>query len=79
MGVDYWTPMIAFIRDRLVTEKTVDTDDLRLLMVTDSPEEAIAYIASCAVPAAEAAGGHSPTPTPVLGESARPKTAPAAR
>ena len=45
MGVDYWEPMLEFIRDRMLTEKTISPRDLELLFVTDSPEEAVDRIA----------------------------------
>ena len=79
MGVDYWEPMIGFMRERLIAEHTISPEDLRLLMVTDSPEEAIAHIASCAMPAVAAAEPKQPAPMPVLGEQKRPKTGQAFR
>ena len=45
MGVDYWSPMLAFIRDRMLSEKTISPEDLNLLVLTDSPEEAVDRIA----------------------------------
>jgi uncharacterized protein (TIGR00730 family) len=45
MGKDYWEPLIAFFRERLITERTIDPRDLDLLVVTDSPEEAVDRIA----------------------------------
>mgnify|MGYP000602938416 CR=1 FL=1 len=45
MGVDYWSPMIDFIRQRMVVEKTISPADLDILTVTDSPEEACDAIA----------------------------------
>jgi uncharacterized protein (TIGR00730 family) len=45
MDKDYWEPLIAFFRERLVTERTIDPRDLDLLVVTDSPEEAVDRIA----------------------------------
>jgi uncharacterized protein (TIGR00730 family) len=77
MGVEYWTPMIDFIRERLISEKTINPEDLRLLMLTDSCDEAMSHIQACAVPAAREAETHKGTPMAVLGESAAPKTAPA--
>lgn len=48
MGRDYWQPMIDFIRDRMVLEKTIDPRDLDLLVLTDSPEEAVDRISDVA-------------------------------
>src|ERR1700693_4952900 len=39
MGGEYWRPLIQFMRDRLVTEGTIDPGDEQRLQVTDSPEE----------------------------------------
>ena len=77
MGVDYWTPMLDFIRERLILEGTINPEDLRLLMLTDSPDEAMAHIASCAVSAAREAESQKATPMSVLGESVPTKTGPA--
>jgi len=44
MGSDFWGEMRNFIRGTLVAEGTISPEDLQLLYVTDSPEEAIAYI-----------------------------------
>jgi uncharacterized protein (TIGR00730 family) len=44
MGVDYWEPLMAFMRDRLLAEATVDENDLKLMIVTDSVDEAMAHI-----------------------------------
>ena len=75
MGVEYWTPMLDFIRGRLVAEKTIGPEDLRLLMLTDSPDEAMAHIATCAVPAAREAEANKGVPMTALGESGAPKSA----
>lgn len=66
MGVDFWTPMIGFIRDRLLANKTIGEEDLSLLMLTDSPDDAINLIATCAVP--EARTAQKQAPTSLLGE-----------
>ena len=44
MGSAFWGQMRNFIRGTLVPEGTISLQDLDLLHVTDSPEEAIAYI-----------------------------------
>jgi len=40
MGVDYWKPMIEFIRKTLVEQGTIDPQDVDLLTVTDDLDEA---------------------------------------
>jgi uncharacterized protein (TIGR00730 family) len=42
MGKDYWRPLLDFIQGRLLHAKTIDADDPKRLIVTDSPEEAVA-------------------------------------
>ena len=44
MGEDFWGEMRNFIRGTLVSEATISPEDLDLLHVTDSPDEAVAYI-----------------------------------
>lgn len=44
MGRDYWRPLIEFLRDRMVAERTIDPEDLSRLLVTDSPEQAVESI-----------------------------------
>ena len=44
MGKDYWEPMLAFFRDRLIRDGTINASDLDLLFVTDSPIEAVDHI-----------------------------------
>jgi hypothetical protein len=46
LGVDYWTPLIDFIRKSLLASAAIDANDLDHLMVTDSPEDAVAHILS---------------------------------
>jgi uncharacterized protein (TIGR00730 family) len=78
MGVDYWTPMIDFIRNRLIAEGTISPEDLDLLILTDSPDEAIQHIAACGLSAVKDAEARKPTPIPALGERAvQKKTEPA--
>lgn len=44
MGSQFWQPMRDFIRNSLIVEGTIATDDLDLIHVTDSPEEAVDII-----------------------------------
>ncbi|MEM9560758.1 MAG: TIGR00730 family Rossman fold protein [Planctomycetota bacterium] len=46
MGVDFWKPMIDFLRNTMVVEGTIGPQDPDLLCLTDDPEEAIAYLAA---------------------------------
>jgi uncharacterized protein (TIGR00730 family) len=45
MGTDYWAPLMGFIEKTLLAAGTISPEDLRLLIVTDSPDEAVAAIA----------------------------------
>ncbi|NDC38161.1 MAG: TIGR00730 family Rossman fold protein [Proteobacteria bacterium] len=47
--VEYWTPLVEFIRARLVASKAVTPADLNRLILTSSPQEAIALIQESAV------------------------------
>jgi uncharacterized protein (TIGR00730 family) len=44
LGVSYWQPLIDFIRNRLIAERTIDPMDLDRWIVTDSPREAVDLI-----------------------------------
>ena len=48
MGVDFWTPLMDFMRNRLEAEKTIDPADLSRILVTDSPEQAVKHITDAA-------------------------------
>jgi uncharacterized protein (TIGR00730 family) len=48
MGRDYWEPLLSFIRDRMLSEGTISPEDLRIMQATDSPQEAIDWIADAA-------------------------------
>jgi uncharacterized protein (TIGR00730 family) len=70
MGTDYWRPLLDLIHAVLAREATIDVTDVRLLYVTDSPDEAIAHIQSRALPGVRKAEEQAPRPQPALGETA---------
>jgi len=43
MGVEFWKPLLGFMRGTLIKEGTIGRDDVDFL-VTDSPEEAAAHV-----------------------------------
>jgi uncharacterized protein (TIGR00730 family) len=49
IGKDFWTPMVDFMRHRLLKEHTINALDLERFLVTDSPEEAVASITDIAM------------------------------
>lgn len=42
LGVEHWTPLVGFLRDRLVAAGTIDRNDVDRILLTDSPAEAAA-------------------------------------
>lgn len=44
MGAEFWEHMREFVRGAMVSEKTISPEDLDLLRVTDSTEDAVDYI-----------------------------------
>jgi uncharacterized protein (TIGR00730 family) len=49
MGKDFWRPMLDFMSERLIKERTIDAMDMGRFLVTDSPEEAVASITDIAM------------------------------
>ncbi len=49
MGVDFWKPLLDFMHNRLLAYHTIDPLDADRLLVTDSPEEAVASITGMAM------------------------------
>jgi predicted Rossmann-fold nucleotide-binding protein len=48
IGREFWAPLIDMLRNTMLVEGTIDEHDFNMLRVTDSPEEAVAYITSVA-------------------------------
>ena len=44
MGSEYWKPLLHWLEHTLVKEGCVSKDDLKLLVLTDSPEDAVTAI-----------------------------------
>jgi uncharacterized protein (TIGR00730 family) len=44
---DYWTEMLDWVRRRVLEDGMISPDDLALLHMTDSPEEAVAIVLDC--------------------------------
>ncbi len=44
MGVDFWQPLLGFMKDTLLKQSTIFASDLDRLLVTDSPEAAVTHI-----------------------------------
>jgi predicted Rossmann-fold nucleotide-binding protein len=40
MGKEYWEPMVRFIRETMIPQKTIDPADIDRIFITDSPAEA---------------------------------------
>ena len=49
VGIDYWQPLITFLRETLVADQTIDAEDLDRLTLTDSPEEVVAHLQLAAI------------------------------
>ena len=48
IGVDYWKPLVSFLRE-MVQVGTISTSDLDLFLFTDSVDEAMAHIEKHAI------------------------------
>jgi len=44
MGHDFWDPMFAFFRDRLVAEGTISPDDIDLVLITDTVDHMVEHV-----------------------------------
>ena len=49
MGRDYWRPLLDFMHDRLLAEKTIDPPDTDRILLTDSAEEAVNSVTDLAM------------------------------
>jgi uncharacterized protein (TIGR00730 family) len=49
VGVDYWRPLIDYMRGTLLAARTIDPEDVASLLVTDSVGEAVDHIRAVAL------------------------------
>ena len=49
IGVDYWQPLMEYLRETLLAARTIEPEDIARLLVTDSVDEAVDHIRSVAV------------------------------
>jgi hypothetical protein len=68
MGRDYWSPMIDWLRAKMIAEGTIGVHDLELLSLTDSAEEAVRMIVERTRASAQRAREVAQTSIPLLGE-----------
>ncbi|HWY85716.1 MAG TPA: TIGR00730 family Rossman fold protein [Gemmataceae bacterium] len=47
IGADYWQGLLDWLRRRVLAEGKIDEQDLSLMKVTDSPDEACAWLVQC--------------------------------
>jgi uncharacterized protein (TIGR00730 family) len=71
VGTDYWGPLLAFMRDRLVAQRTIDPEDLDRITITDSPAEAVDEITDVATRRFKLTYGAVARPRWYLGERPR--------
>jgi len=70
MGREFWSPLLDFLRERLVEYGTISPDDCDIFFVTDSPDEAMQHITDKAVNHFGFEWVQRPKPSPLLGETA---------
>ena len=50
VGREHWTPLVVYLRNRLVLAGTIDALDVDRIHLTDSAEEAVEWIRDRALP-----------------------------
>jgi uncharacterized protein (TIGR00730 family) len=68
MGRDYWAPLLAFVRETLLSSRTISPEDPGILTVTDDPAEAVETILRTARSEFHLAWEAAPRPSRILGE-----------
>jgi uncharacterized protein (TIGR00730 family) len=68
LGLDFWRPLVAVLRDQLLAAGTIDRADVDRLIVTDSAADAVARIGEIATRDFGVTYGARPKPRWYLGE-----------
>jgi uncharacterized protein (TIGR00730 family) len=69
VGRSYWAPLMDFLRERMLAAGNVNAEDLRLLDLVDTAEDALAIVRTRALPAAQHLLRRPPHPSRVLREA----------
>ena len=69
IGSEFWGPLLDVLRTKLVPLGTIDAEDLDLLTLTDSPEEAVALIKDIGMERFGLTEGRKLDPQRILGEA----------
>lgn len=67
MGRDYWQPLMEFMQS-MATARTINPEDLELLLFTDSVDDAISHIEKYAIEQFGLSRAKAPKPSVLLGE-----------
>ena len=46
-GKEYWQGLVAWLQERMLADGKIKPEDMQLLIVTDSPEEAVRVVVDC--------------------------------
>ena len=76
LGREYWSPLLAFLRERAVALGTIAATDVDSLTVTDSPGEAMRAVLDAATGRFGLVFEKAMQPRRALGETAGPATTP---
>lgn len=73
MGVEYWRPLMDFMREQLLSRSAINPEDLDRIILTDSADEAIEIIKTSSVRKFGLQFMRSNKPLWILGEKNTPK------
>lgn len=68
IGKKFWENIFKFMKNKMINEKVISDDDLKIFHVTDSPEEAIEIIKNPVLNSYKGSYGYSYKPKWIFGE-----------